>query len=107
MAQRALRSIHATFVRKLDPTVVHDLFSNGLLTSGEKDLIEAGRTTTEKNSAIMNALNKKDPERALQVLIQVLEGEDGVEKQANAHLLKEIAKGTNENNLLVTDTVKL
>lgn len=55
----------------------------------------------------MNALNKKDPERALQVLIQVLEGEDGVEKQANAHLLKEIAKGTNENNLLVTDTVKL
>ena len=92
-AKVALRRLHATFVKKLDSSIVHDLLSKDLLTYGEKEAVEAGRTNSERNSAILSSLERREPERVLEALIEILEGEDGVDKQANAHLLKNIAAG--------------
>lgn len=92
-AKVALRRIHATFVKKLDSTIVHDLYSRDLLTAEEKETVEAGKTNLDKNSVIMSALEKRDPKQVLQVLVEILEGENGVDKQANSHLLKKIAEG--------------
>lgn len=93
MAQGALRRLHATLVKKLDPGIAHDLLSRDLLTQYEMEKIEAGKTNMEKTSAIMAVLERKDAEKVLRELVGILEGEDGVDKQANAHVLKKIAEG--------------
>lgn len=102
-AKNALRRLHVTLVRKLDPGIVHDLFSKGLLTDNEKERVEAGRTNSEKNGTLMSALEMREPEKVLKVLVAILEGEEGVDKAANAHILKKIAEGRHEQYLHTVD----
>ena len=92
-AKAALRHLESTFIRKLDPGIVYELYSKDILTFSEKEEVEAGKSNSERNSAIMRALGRKEPISALETLIEALEGEDGVDKQANSYLLKKIAEG--------------
>ncbi|XP_003383519.1 PREDICTED: caspase-3-like [Amphimedon queenslandica] len=88
--KQTLKALYAELVRGLDPDSASEFFSEGLLTNSEKESVDAGATRTKKNRNLMDALLRRDPEKALQKIIEVLEGEEGEDKVANEVLLRKI-----------------
>lgn len=88
--KQTLKALYAELVRGLDPDSASEFFSDGLLTNSEKESVDAGATRTKKNRNLMDALLRRDPEKALHKIIEVLEGEEGEDKLANEVLLRKI-----------------
>lgn len=87
-----LKDLYADLVKGMDPDSVPIFVAKGLLTNGEKEKIDAAPTRTKKNTSLVDALRRRDATKAIEVIIEALEGEDGEEKEANSILLKKIAE---------------
>lgn len=88
----ALRKLYADLTKGLDPQTVTEFYSESLITSTEKENVEAEKTATKKNNKLLTYLGRR-PERAMKAIIKVLEGEDGEDRQANEIILRKIASG--------------
>ena len=91
-AKKALRSLHHALCRALDPSLVSGFFAEGLITDMEKQTVEAEPTNINKINRLLDFLRKRDSVKVIGVLIQLLEGDDGVDKEANEEILRKIEK---------------
>jgi dihydroxyacetone kinase-like predicted kinase len=86
-AKRALRNLYADLVQGIGADgTLHHYFSNNLITNGEKETIESERTITKRNTKLVDALMRRDEDKAIKGIIKVLE----LEKEANENLLRKI-----------------
>ena len=90
--RQTLKALYADLVKGLDPESASEFFSDGLLTNTERESVDAGATRTKKNRNLMDALLRRDSEKSLHKIIQVLEGEEGEDKVANEVLLRKIGE---------------
>lgn len=95
VAKKALRSLHASLVKSLDPSIVNDFYSASLITDSEFQAIQAETTQISKNNRLLDSLRRRSDEaKVLETLITSLEGEDGDTKETNEQILRKIEKGT-------------
>ena len=91
-AKATLRALYADLIKGLDPESSSIFFSKRLITRTEEESVDAAATRTKKNRALMDALMRRDAEEALHAIIEVLEGDEGEDKEANKILLQKIAE---------------
>lgn len=84
-----LRQLHADLVKALDPDAAStEFFARGLLTDGEKEKVESGRLRSQRSNELLDCLRRRDATKVLHALIEILEGEEGGDKEANSKILK-------------------
>ncbi len=94
VAKKALRSLHSALIKGMDPGLMHGFYAQSLLTDAELQNIQAEATPFNKINKLLESLRKRgDEAKVLDTLIDLLEGEDGEEKETNEALLKKIETG--------------
>ena len=88
MAEKALRRLHK-YVDLLDPSVLNHLYGENLITKRERERINAEGERTKKAGLILDALENRDGERAIEGLIEALKKDE----EANEKFLHRIEEG--------------
>ena len=89
-AKEAIKKLHPILIKQIDPEWIHEFLGEHLITSNEKERIDAATTRTDKNSKLLDALQRRSNFlKVIETLIRLFE-ED---KEVNEKILKKIESG--------------
>ena len=89
-AKEAIKKLQPNLVKQIDPEWIHEFLGEHLITNNEKERIDAATTRTDKNSKLLDALQRRSNFlKVIETLIRLFE-ED---KEANKNILKKIESG--------------